>query len=342
MRHSCLFAAFSLPFLGLVGCGLEDTGPTAFNPATNVDVTFSSFTLTEQTGNTLFADLFRAVEPASTEGSDAEARASGIRSQLATFLGLTVSGDPTPALDSVRNPLDLMRRVIGENNIANFNDARQYISARIDVAQAGEYSNTTNDVYIRFTDPGAFVDGRPVSEYEWRYPIVKWVYTPDTSNQVTRILNWVASGTFAESSTRPSATLGTQFLPRDFQVSGYNDGARLHTEGSIVIAGEREMSFVREYEGANTDTLNIDGTAVGTQQGSTGGPEFEFAGDTVDCLKIRLDYEAGTVDLFTSLDQPPQEDDPDNPGQTRNNEQYCLNLDSPTASYQTATSGGRN
>lgn len=341
MRHSCIFTTFTLAMMSLGGCSLEDTGPSALNPATNVDPVFSSFTLTEQTTTALFHDLSVAVEPASPDDAEASATARGIRQQLSVFLDIAYTDATPPAIASVRNPLDLMRRVIGEGEIANFVEARQYISARIDAGQAGEYSNTTNGVSVRFTDQGAFDQGLSVAAYEWRYPIVKWVYTPDTSNRVTRVLTWASSGSFPEGSTRPSATLGTEFLPRDFLASGYNDQARLHTEGSVVIEGEREMAFVREYDGLNIDIINIDGTNVGTDQGTSGGPEFQFAGETVDCLKVRMHYSEKRVEVFTSLNQPPRVEDPDNPGELMANPDYCLNRDAATNSYQTRDSGLR-
>lgn len=327
MRHSCIFAAISLSVAALAGCGMEDTGQVAFNPATNVDVTFSSFTLTEATDTFLFSDLFQAVQPADTGDARAIELAAAIHTQLAGFLNLTYSADESPALASVRNPLDLMHRVIGEDEIGNFRNGREYISSRIDEGAAGEYSNTTNDVSIRFTDQQAMLDGGSVSDYQWIYPILKWTYTPDTSNRVTRIISWVASGDFPEGSTRPSATLGTEFQPRDFQAIGYNDAARLHTEGSIVIEGEREMAFVREYDGLNTDVINIDGTATGTVNGSSGGPDFEFAGSQADCVKVTMDYATQTVAVFMSLDEAPNDGEASNPA-------YCLNKDTPDDSYQ--------
>lgn len=320
---------------------MEDTGPVAFNPATNVDPTFSSFTLTESMDSTLFNDFFIAVEPAVSEGTGAQDIAAGIRTQLSTFLGLEYTKDPELALESTRNPLDLMRRVIGESAVENFKDGRQYISSLIDDGRAGEYSNKTNDASIRFTDEEAVTEGLPLSQSVWRYPIVKWVYTPNSSNRVIHIINWVASGSFDEGTTRPSATLGTKFQPRDFQSSGYNDSARLSSEGSLVIEGEREMAFVREYEGLNEDVINIDGTSIGTENGVTPGPEFEFVGKTVDCLKIKMDYATPSIDVFTSLNAPPQIDDPETTGQTKPNPAYCLNAETPTTSYQTKQTGLR-
>ncbi|NVD34267.1 hypothetical protein [Marinobacter lutaoensis] len=329
MRRSRLFAASTAVAAALAGgCGMEDTGSNALNPATDVDPVFFSFTLTEQTDTTLFHDLLLALEPAPYSEPEADTLAEAIRDQLALFLNLSYQPGPPLTLVSVRNPLDLMRRVIGENEIENFNEARRYISARIDEGVAGEYSNTTNDALVRFTDQGAIFEGRPITDYEWRYPIVKWVYTPDTSNRVTRVLTWVASGEFPEGSTRPSATLGTQFDPSGFQAIGYNDGARLHSEGSVVIEGEREMAFVRDYDGENTDAITIDGTAAGTAEG-TAGPDFEFGGQTVDCLKVVMHYGEKRVDLYTSRDVDPDD------------EAYCTAQDSPTASYATADTGLR-
>lgn len=346
MRHLSHFTlvAFRIACMPMVlsGCGSEDSGPSAFNPATNVDVTFSTFTLTEATDILLFSDLVLAVEPADSGDTAAQARAAGIRTQLAVFLGLTYPDDAPATIASVRNPLDLVHRVIGESAVGNFIDGRRYMSERIDDGQAGEYSNTTNNVSIRFTDRQALTDGLGVTEYNWRYPIVKWVYTPDSSDRVIRVINWVASGSFEPNTTNPSATLGTEYLARDFQTSGYNDGARAHTEGSIVIKGEREMAFVREYQGLNIDTVRIDGTAIGTNGGSEGGPEFGFAGETVDCLRIEMNYANPSVAVFTSLGEPPRRDDPDNPGQTEANPDYCLNLDTATSSYATAPTGLRN
>jgi len=320
---------------------MEDTGPVAFNPATNVDPTFSSFTLTKSMDNTLFHDLFIAVEPAASDDSEAQAIAAGIRTQLSTFLGLEYSTDPELTLESTRNPLDLMRRVIGESAVENFKDGRQYISSLIDDGVAGEYSNKTNDAYIRFTDKSAASEGLPISQYVWRYPIIKWVYVPDSSNRVIHIINWVASGNFDEGTTRPSATLGIEFRPLNFQSYGYNDDARLSSTGSIVIEGEREMAFVREYEGLNTDSINIDGTSIGTEKGVTAGPEFDFAGATVDCLKIKMNYATPSIEVFTSFDVPPQTDDPENTDQTIPNPAYCLNVETPTTSYQTKQTGLR-
>lgn len=342
MRKICQFAALTCLPLWLAGCGPDDSGSSAFNPATNVDLTFSTFTLTQASDTLLFRDLAQAVEPADSGDSEARDMAEGIRVQLGLFLGLDYDDGEPATIASARNPMDLMRRVIGEGAVANFVDGRRYLSERIDESVAGEYSNTTNNVSIRFTDQQALSNGEDISRYQWRYPIVKWVYAPDSSNRVIRVLNWVDSGSFATDSTRPSATLGTEFLTRDFQATGYNDQARAHSEGSVVIEGEREMAFVREYLGMNSDSVRIDGTTIGTNEGAEGGPEFEFAGNTVDCLRVEMDYAAPSVAVYTSLDEPPQREDPENPGETEANPDYCLNAETATKSYATVATGLRS
>ena len=62
--------------LVLSGCGLEDTGPSAFNPATNVDLTFSSFDLQntevapDNLSYTRFWDFYRGIQPAAEDSDD--------------------------------------------------------------------------------------------------------------------------------------------------------------------------------------------------------------------------------------------------------------------------------
>ncbi|QSP95647.1 hypothetical protein LPB19_04315 [Marinobacter salinisoli] len=354
MRHSCFFVAVAAGTLSLAGCGLESSGSSTFNPATNVNLGFSSFTLTEQMDTTLFNDLYQAVEPdpANPNYTEAQASAQGIREQLSVFLGLGVSEDQSAIL-SVRNPLDLMRRVIGEDEVQNFTEARQYISASIDSGEVGIYDTTTNGVSIQFTDQAAAEAGAAVQDYYWRYPTVKWVNTPDTTGNVIRTLIWVASGTFPKGSTRPSAALGTEFRGRDFSAAGYNDGARLGSEGSVVIEGEREFSFSRNYRGIQTDTIIIDGTRVGTSEfpddpdqpsGTLPGPGFSFGdpASSISCLKIEMDYSVPEVKIYTSSAEAPRNYDPEDREQTIANPAYCTNLTEPSFQYSTVPTGARS
>ncbi|MDX1557784.1 MAG: hypothetical protein R3193_02660, partial [Marinobacter sp.] len=135
MRHSCIFAAVALTTFVLSGCGLEDTGPSAFNPATNVDLTFSSFTL-ENTevapGNlshTRFWDFYRGIQPAGEESDDLETTGE-IRSHIEIFVRPTPT-DTGKSYDNVRNPLDLMNQVLASGEVTNFQEGKRYISQRI-------------------------------------------------------------------------------------------------------------------------------------------------------------------------------------------------------------------
>lgn len=85
--------------LALAGCGLEDTGPSAFNPATNVDLTFSSFDLQntevapDNLSYTRFWDFYRGIQPAA-EGSDDLATTN---EAVVTLRFLPAPRQPTPA-----------------------------------------------------------------------------------------------------------------------------------------------------------------------------------------------------------------------------------------------------
>lgn len=332
MRHARVFAVVTLSALVAAGCQMESSsGSSTLNPATDVNVTFSSFELNQQPETFLFTDLILAIEPDANapEASEARQQAAAIRAEIARFAGLSYNQESPSQISSVRNPLDLIHRVIGANEIQNFTEARQYMVQRIQAGEAGEYNNRTNQVSIRFTDLKAFEEGKALQDYEWKYPIAKWVYTPDSSNRVTRVLTWVASGSFADNTTRPSATLATQFAPESFRASGYNELGRLYTEGTLVIEGEREMSFARQYEGLNSDTLIIDGTKLGTANDTAGGPVFEFNNQAVDCLKIEMDYSAPELRIFRSLDEPPTSPD------------YCSKKATPDARYATRVTGLR-
>ncbi|MDO3721457.1 hypothetical protein QVZ43_06950 [Marinobacter sp. chi1] len=354
MRHSCIFVAVAAGTLSLAGCGLESSGSSSFNPAINVSLGFSSFTLTEAMDTTLFNDLYQAVEadPADPDFSDAQRVAENLREELSVFLNLGLSEDKS-TITTVRNPLDLMRRVIGEDEVTSFTEARQYISEKIDAQEVGIYDTTTNGVSVQFTDQGAAEAGAELTDYFWVYPTVKWVHTPDTTGNVIRTLVWVAAGTFPENSTRPSAALGTEFLGRDFATAGYNDEARIVTEGTVVIEGEREMSFSRTYTGLQADTVIIDGTRIGTSEvpedpdkpsGTKEGAKFSFAGqpEDISCLKFEMDYSVPEVRIYTSSGEAPRLANPESPDETITNPDYCTNLESPTFKYSSAPTGLRS
>ena len=120
MRHSCTFAAVYASLVALSGCGLEDTGPSAFNPATDVDLTFSSFDLEntdtspDNLANTRFWHFYRGIEPADDNADDRET-AREIRRHIDIFIGATPS-ESGASYVRVRNPLDLMNQVLASGD----------------------------------------------------------------------------------------------------------------------------------------------------------------------------------------------------------------------------------
>ncbi|MFO8141092.1 MAG: hypothetical protein R6T87_04230, partial [Marinobacter sp.] len=171
MRHSCLFVAVALMLLSLNGCRLESTGSSAFNPATNVDLTFSSFDLsnTDQAPTTLtytrFSDFYTGIEPSVEAGQNIDnhlATVKEIRRHLDRFIGAQPA-DNGNSYASVRNPLDLMNQVISVGGINNFDEGRRYIRDRIAVNQAGSYNTRSVGARLRFTDQAAADSQRPLN-----------------------------------------------------------------------------------------------------------------------------------------------------------------------------------
>ncbi|WP_166268705.1 hypothetical protein [Marinobacter caseinilyticus] len=341
MNHHHSLAIFSLAFLALAGCG-NDSNDSAFNPATNVDLVFSTFDITEPLEQTLLWDFYRGVEPAPGQPDRAFELAAALRQQSGEFIVATPSDEDPTRYIRVRNPLDLMHQVIGENAVTNFNQGRSEISRLIDQSKPGEFNTTTNNVSIRFTDQSAIVTEAPSADAVWHYPILKWSYTPDKADNVIRVIQYRGVSDGETSTTSPSATYGSEFTSRDFSEFGYN--APVRALATLVIEGERELGLTQEFANASTDFLIIDGTAIGNRN-EAGGPDFEFAGGTVDCARVELDYAAQTLVLYLSHNQPPRLDeipeDPADPDATVANPDYCANLESATDSYQTVVIGDR-
>mgnify|MGYP004246101715 CR=1 FL=1 len=178
MRHSCIFAAVSMTTLVLSGCGLEDTGPSAFNPATNVDLTFSSFNLEntevapDNLGNTRFWDFYRGIQPAADDSDDLQTTGE-IRSHIEVFIRATPT-DAGTSYDSVRNPLDLMNQVLASGEVTNFQEGKRYIS------QGGKELLLTDSQKVYFDD--IYAQLRPrygiVDEAEFRRRGLKALSAP--------------------------------------------------------------------------------------------------------------------------------------------------------------------
>lgn len=313
MRHSCLFAAVSLTLLSLSGCRLESTGSSAFNPATNVDLTFSSFTLsnTDQASDTLdytrFSDFYPGIQPIANGNEETDkhlATVEEIRRHIDRFIG----AEPTDDRENyswVRNPLDLMNQVISVGRINNFDEGRRYIRDRIALNQAGNYNTRSAGARIRFTDQAAAFSQQPLNDTEWNYQTLDWRYLPegpegsDVHQKVYRTIQYVARTVSddlkAEQPELVSLLAGTRFDAGQFVDIGYNQPE--YATADYVSRNYGGIELRQEFVGnAQKDTLFIkspDREIVDlTRYGETD--------TTPDCLRVEINYAMNEVRIYVS------------------------------------------
>jgi hypothetical protein len=308
--------------LALSGCGLEDTGPSAFNPATNVDLTFSSFDLQntevapDNLGNTRFWDFYRGIQPAAEEPDDLETT-SEIRSHIDIFTRATATDSGT-RYDSVRNPLDLMNQVLASGEVTNFQEGKRYISQRIADGVAGTYNTRGNGAQIRFTDQSAVIADLPLNDQLWIYPTLDWRYLPDgpegsdLENKVYRTIQYVSRSVEEEDqAAQPelvSVLAGSRFDANSFVTLGYSPTE--FATADYLSRNHGSIELRQDFIDENTDTLfikNPDSEVIQLDR---------YAGYTrednhPDCLRIELDYNMDVVRIFASDGEPARIDDPD-------------------------------
>lgn len=334
MRHSCLFAAVSV--LAVTGCGLEDTGPSAFNPATDVDLTFSSFDLEntdnapDNLANTRFWQFYRGIEPAGDSEQDRQT-VEEIRRHVDRFIRATPE-ETGPGYTRVRNPLDLMNQVLASGEVTNFQEGKRYIRQRIAEGAGGTYNTRGNGAQIRFTDQNAVLADQPLNDQVWIYPTLDWRYLPegpgdqDLDNKVYRTIQYVSrSVPEADQADQPelvSVLAGSRFDANSFVELGYSPEefatadylSRSH--GSI----ELRQDFIEE----NTDTLFIknDDTQV---LGLDRYPGYTLGDNSPDCLRVELDYNMEVVRIFASDGEPARIDNEESAesGDTKANTANC-------------------
>ncbi|WP_148861108.1 hypothetical protein [Marinobacter fonticola] len=284
--------AFLTPALLLAGCGSDgDTSAkgksanncgSAFNPATTVFETFSDFTLTEpaRLERTLFRDVLLGVQPADTEDTDSQAVADAVKSLTARFNG----GKPDTgagSYTSVRNPIDLVSLMIGEDRIENFSEGRRTISDCIDAGNAAEYSTSANGVLVTFEE----VDNGSATD-RYNYPTVRWVYAPEASDKVIRVTRF--QGLAGED--LQGAVVGVQFNSQAFSSVGFN--APELVQASFTASNNQErLGLQQDFVDAHTDDWIRSSNNV-----------FDFAGQTgIDCARVVVDYDMAQAEVFTSV-----------------------------------------
>lgn len=318
MRHYPLFVA--APFVALLaGCGADTGGDSAFNPATDVELLFSTFILknTETVDNlqhTRFDDFYRGIQPLDSDDADAAEVTGQLRGLVHSLMGADPD-DSGQSYDRVRNPLDLMNQVIAANEVANFVEGRNYISDRIDEGKPATYNTRSNESLIRFVDQAATLNQEPLPVREWRYQTLAWTYTPYDEDgnaghdKVFRTIQHIArQDDSADEDDLPqlvSFLAGTQFDANNFVTNGYNQPEMATVSFATRTLGSLELR--QEFIGEKTDTLFIS---------DTDSPWFTINGTTPDCVRAELDYPMQVLRLYTSTGESAtidHDNDPETP-----------------------------
>lgn len=349
MRHSCFFAAISFTLLNLSGCGMEDTGPVAHNPATNVDLTFSTFDLenTKDAPNTLeytrFRDFYQGIQP-SDSNADNIKTANEIRDHIDRFI-LATRSENGNQYEKVRNPLDLINQVIASNQVTNFREGRKYISQRIADGQAGTYNTRGNGALIRFTDQNAVLEDAPLNEKLWVFPTLDWRYLPSgpegshLEEKVYRTVQYVnRSVDEASSSEQPelvSVLAGSRFSANSFSTSAYNSPE--YATADYISRNYGGIELRQEFTGNKIDTLFIKSPDKPVLDLSR--HNVTLADPSPDCLRVEVDYAGSTLRVFHSNGEPAKVDAPTpaEPNKTKENEDYCGNQENGAAAIVWAT-----
>lgn len=312
MRHSCLFAAFTLTAFGLAGCGPDSSSDDGYlNPATDVDLPMDSFRLRNTEGlapvlqYTTFQDLYRGLEPA-TDGED-NGSAMALRGHLDAFLGTTPTDDGSD-YTSVRNPLDLINEVIRSGQVSNFNDGRRLMRDSIAEDEAASYNTPANDALVRFTETGG---DAAASDSTWIYVMLDWTYNP-MQDKVYRATQFVARAP-ADSEDNPaevaSASWSGRYNASSFGDSGFNQPEYAATSYTGRTRGNVEL--LQEFVGTQRDTLTL-----------TKANGLEINGEQPDCVKVVLTYGESLARVFTSTDEEPTLEEN---GERRPNPEHCGN-----------------
>lgn len=317
-----MFAAIPVISLALSGCGLEDTGSSALNPATDVDLTFSSFDLEntqkapDNLEHTRFWHFYRGIQP-SGDNADDLATTGEIRSHIDIFIRATPTESGT-SYKSVRNPLDLMNQVLASGEVTNFQEGKRYISQRIADGVAGTYNSRGNGAQIRFTDQSAVLADLPLNDQVWIYPTLDWRYLPDgpegsgLTEKVYRTIQYVSrsvdESVKADQPQLVSVLAGSRFDANSFMELGYSPTEFATADYLSRSYGSIELrqDFIQE----NTDTLFIK-SADTEVLGLDRYPGYSLSDNSPDCLRVELEYDMNTLRVFASNGEPARIDDPD-------------------------------
>jgi hypothetical protein len=128
---------------------------------------------------------------------------------------------------------------------------------------------------------------------QYRYPILRWVFSPDTTGDVFRTSQYTVSASTDDSFVRVVSS-GARFRGVDFSAAGYNNP--IATEISLtareipdVEGADQRLSLSQQFAGPKTDSW--------FRSNETG---FEFDGETVDCARVLVSFVPARVEVYTS------------------------------------------
>ena len=337
MRSAFLYATLSIAVATASGCGSDSSGSSALNPARDVDLTFSTFDLTNTPQapgtleHSLFSDYYSGIEPSSgNDTPENRETANNIRRHIDIFIGATPAEDGK-SYTKVRNPLDLMNQIISVGNVQNFDDGRQYISDRIGQSTAGTYNTRSAGASIRFTDQAATNAQLALNDREWRYQTLDWRYVPKTTSEssldekVYRTIQYIArSVDAAQQDQQPellSLLAGARFSATHFSASGYNT-PELAT-ADFVSRSHGGIELRQEFIGEEKDTLFIKNSDQPVIDYSSHG--VVLTETNPDCQRVELNYTMSEVQIYTSHNEPAKIEDP-----KANPDDYATPEDVPT------------
>ena len=301
---------------------MEGSGSSTLNPATDVNLRFSTFDLanTDQAPDTLsytrFGDYYPGIEPSGADDTLANQQTvEEIRRHIDLFIGATPAEDGK-RYTKVRNPLDLINQVISVGQVANFDEGRSYIRNRIAEGQAGNYNTRSASAMIRFVDQEAENNQEALNHREWYYQTLDWRYLPEgpdgnLDEKVYRTVQYVARSVSENQQTEQpeliSVLAGSRFNALAFTNIGYNQ-PELAT-ADFVSRNHGGIELRQEFVGeAQKDTLFIKNSEQQVIDLSRHGVILEDP--SPDCLRVELNYAMNEARIYTSNEESSRVPDP--------------------------------
>lgn len=330
-----LFASVIASLALLAGCNSDDSsGSNARNPGEEQPISsrLSSFTVDENLERTVYKPFFEAITPNAADPDVATAAAivSDIGRVMQPFIHWSNPGEGGAAnYQSVRNTVDLMTRILYNNEIGNFQEGREYIGRAIDRGEPARYQNDL----IQFST----AEGNSLTS--WSY-ILAWVYIAEAEGDDpavseseeffnTEIQDAVVRVILATNTTGSQITM---FPARDFRTSG----PQTTPDAQITSFTLGDADPESLDPAATLNQSWIDKEDLWTWTSETPESFGDFTG--VRCAHLRIDYAMDLAYLYTSAEPSRvglEGADPDDPGADKAENPLC-GARNEDGSYRTA------